>query len=125
MDKNIIKLDYDKIEELLKIAKDEKIKVTEKKNNKIKLKTKVKIIKCLKKNKKKKIINSKKKLNGGMNSLDIIKLNQNLINDLKKLEDLEDSVSTIDDSNIKNFPINYSNYNLSSSSEEFIETFMN
>lgn len=125
MDKNIIKLDYDKIEKLLKIAKDEKIKITEKKNNKIKLKTKYKIIKCLKKNKKEKIKNSKKKINVGMNSMDIIKLNQNLINDLKKLEDLEDTISTVDDSNIKNYPVNYSNYNLSSSSEEFIETFMN
>ena len=61
-----------------------------------------------------------------MNSKDIIKINDSLINDLKKLEDIEDSLTTISEDILKNYPINYCNYDFSSeSSEEYIETFTN
>tara|TARA_B110000908_G_scaffold170713_1_gene231074 strand:+ start:4308 stop:4685 length:378 start_codon:yes stop_codon:yes gene_type:complete len=125
MDNNIIQLDYDKIEKLIKLAKEEDLNIIKKSKKKISLKNKKKIMKSLKIRKKKKIMKSKKELNGGMNSLEIIKINNNLINNLKKLEDIESSLSTIDDDIITNYPINYCDFSSDSSSEEFIEIFMN
>lgn len=126
MNKKILKLDYNKISEFIELAKKENINIIEKKNKKLILKKKNKIIKSIKKNKKYKIISSKKKLTGNMSSKDIIKINDTLINDLKKLEDIEESLTTISENILQKYPINYCNYDFSSeSSEEYIETFTN
>lgn len=127
MDNKILKLDYNKIKELIDFAQKEDLKIIEKKNKKLILKNKKKIIKSIKKTKKIKINNSKKKLKGGMTSKDIIKINDSLINDLRKLEDIEDSLSTISEDAMNKFPLNYCDYDFSSESseEEFIETFTN
>lgn len=127
MNKQILKLDYSKINEFINLAKKENINFIEKKNKRLNLKNKNKIIKSINKNKKDKIISSKKKLKGNMSSKDIIKINDSLINDLKKLENIEDSLSSITDEAINKYPINYCDYDFSSekSEEEFIETFTN
>ena len=127
MDDKILKLDYSKIKELIDLAKKEDLNIVEKKNKKLILKNKKKIIKSIKKTKKIKINDSKKKIKGGMSSNDIIKINDTLINDLKRLEDIEGSLSTISEDAINKFPINYCDYDFSSESseEEFIETFTN
>ena len=62
-----------------------------------------------------------------MSSKDIIKINDSLINDLQKLEDIEDTLSSISENALNKYPINYCDYDFSSESsdEEFIETFTN
>lgn len=127
MDEKILKLDYSKISEFINLAKKENIDFIEKKNKKLILKNKNKIIKSIKKNKKIKINSSKKKLKGGMSSKDIIKINDTLIDDLKKLEDIEDTLSSISENALNKFPINYCDYDFSSESseEDYIETFTN
>ena len=125
---NIIKLDYNKIKELIKIAKEENISIINKKKNKTILLKKNIIIKLINKKKNKKILESKKKLKPNMKSTDILKLNINLINDLKKMEDIEDSISSIDEESLRKFPIDYSGFIsdfISSDSTSYIESFTN
>lgn len=128
MDKNFIKLDYDKIRKLLDLAKEEKLDIVKKNKKKVSLRKKNVILKNLERTKKTKIKSTKDKIKKNMKSSDILKINTKLINDLKKIEDIEDSITSIDDDIIKTYPVDYFGLNLSSTeseSEAFIESFGN
>ena len=76
---DILKLDYDKIKELIDLAKKENIELVKKsKKNKKTFKNKEFIIKSLQKTKGEKINQTKKKLRKNMKSSDIIKINSKL-----------------------------------------------
>lgn len=123
---NILKLDYDKIRKLLDLAKDENLNVIKKNKKNPALKNKKFILKNLEKTKKIKITETKKQISNSMKSKEILRLNNQLIDDLKRIEEIEDSITSVDDKTFKNYPIDYSGYNLSSTeSEEFIESFQN
>ena len=125
---DILKIDYDKIKELLDLAKKENIELTKKsKKNKKTFKNKKFIIKSLKVKKEEKIKETKKKIKTSMKSSDIIKLNAKLIKELQDIENLEETVSSIELESFKKFPVDYGDYlnSISSDSDTYIETFTN
>lgn len=124
---DILKLDYDKIKKLINLANKENIKLINK-NKKNTLKKDF-IIKSLRKIKSSKINQTKKKIKKNMKSGDIIKINSKLINDLQNIEDVENSISSINPDSLKNFSVYFADcfkeLSSDSQSDKFIETFTN
>lgn len=127
-DKKIIKLNLNKIKNIVKLSKNNNIKIFEKKKDKIKLRSMKSINNDIKKIKKKKVKESMNQFQGGKMKYQEIKIiNEKLLKEIKEIDSLHDEVSSIDYESISlNIMDKYVDFELSSSdSETFIEVFQN
>jgi len=126
----IIKLDIEKIKNMIKLSSNNNIKIFEKKNNNIKFRNIRSINGDINKIKKNKVKNTMKQIQKSDCKYETIKfLNELLLKDLKEIDSLQENISSIENKDIKKFSFNnitkYIDFNISSSEETFIETFSN
>ena len=126
----IIKLDIEKIKNMIKLSSNNNIKIFEKKNNNIKFRNIRSINGDINKIKKNKVKNTMKQIQKSDGKYETIKfLNELLLKDLKEIDSLQENISSIENKDIKKFSFNnitkYIDFNISSSEETFIETFSN
>ena len=126
--KKIVKLNLKKrIKKIVKIYKNNNIKIFEKKKNIIKIRNINSINKDIKKIKTKKVKESMNQFkNNDIKYKEIKIINNKLLKDIKEIDSLKEQVSSIDDNSIFNEFSKFIDFNLSSTeSETYIETFEN
>ena len=126
--KKIVKLNLKKkIKKIVKISKNNNLKIFEKKKDKIKLRSMKLIDKEIIKIKNKKVKESMNKFKGGNVKYKEIKIiNDKLLKDIKEIDSLKEEVSSIEDTKLLNEISNLIDFNISSTeSETYIETFEN